>query len=56
MLLGDNIFYGRDFGDQLETRTDVKGAEVFGNHVADPERYGVVEFDADGRALSIESG
>ena len=54
LVLGDNIFYGPDFGDRLVTRTDVVGAEVFAYRVADPERYGVVEFDASGRALSIE--
>ena len=54
LVLGDNIFYGRDFGDQLSKYTDIDGAAVFAYHVADPERYGVVEFDATGRALSIE--
>ena len=54
LVLGDNIFYGRDFGDQLGKYTDIDGAAVFAYHVADPERYGVVEFDATGRALSIE--
>ncbi len=54
LVLGDNIFYGQDFGDQLAKYTDVDGAAVFAYHVADPERYGVVEFDAEGRALSIE--
>jgi glucose-1-phosphate thymidylyltransferase len=54
LVLGDNIFYGQDFGDQLAKYTDVDGAAVFAYHVADPERYGVVEFDADRKALSIE--
>jgi glucose-1-phosphate thymidylyltransferase len=54
LVLGDNIFYGQDFGDQLVKWTDVDGGAVFAYHVADPERYGVVEFDASGRALSIE--
>ncbi|MGZ6827871.1 MAG: glucose-1-phosphate thymidylyltransferase RfbA [Mycobacteriales bacterium] len=54
LVLGDNIFYGQDFGDQLAKYTDVEGAAVFAYHVADPERYGVVEFDAERRALSIE--
>ena len=54
LVLGDNIFYGQDFGDQLTKYTDVDGGAVFAYHVADPERYGVVDFDADGRALSIE--
>ena len=54
LVLGDNIFYGQDFGAQLAKHTDVDGGAVFAYHVADPERYGVVEFDAAGRALSIE--
>jgi glucose-1-phosphate thymidylyltransferase len=55
LVLGDNIFYGHDLVKQLNSaneRTD--GATVFAYHVQDPERYGVVEFDADQRALSIE--
>ena len=54
LVLGDNIFYGQDFGDQLTKYTDVDGGAVFAYHVADPDRYGVVEFDAHGKALSIE--
>ncbi len=54
LVLGDNIFYGQDFGDQLGKYTDVDGGAVFAYHVSDPERYGVVEFDAHGKALSIE--
>jgi glucose-1-phosphate thymidylyltransferase len=54
LVLGDNIFYGQDFGSQLHKHTDVDGATVFAYHVTDPERYGVVEFDAARRALSIE--
>ena len=54
LVLGDNIFYGQDFGDQLAKYTDVEGAAVFAYHVADPERYGVVEFDDARKALSIE--
>jgi glucose-1-phosphate thymidylyltransferase len=54
LVLGDNIFYGQDFGDQLAKYTDVEGAAVFAYHVSDPQRYGVVEFDPSGRALSIE--
>ncbi len=55
LVLGDNIFYGHDFA-QLLARADAarKGATVFAYHVHDPERYGVVAFDADKRALSIE--
>jgi glucose-1-phosphate thymidylyltransferase len=55
LVLGDNIFYGHDFG-QLLTRAHARtsGASVFAYHVQDPERYGVVAFDAHKRALSIE--
>ena len=58
MVLGDNIFYGNGFGSML--RASVKNAEengratVFGYYVPDPERFGVVEFDENGKALSIE--
>lgn len=55
LILGDNIFYGQHFSDNLRAATDqTHGATVFGYHVSDPERFGVVEFDATGRALSIE--
>ncbi|HWH28439.1 MAG TPA: glucose-1-phosphate thymidylyltransferase RfbA [Mycobacteriales bacterium] len=54
LALGDNIFYGPGFGDQLKQYNDVDGGAVFAYHVADPERYGVVEFDADRKAVSIE--
>jgi glucose-1-phosphate thymidylyltransferase len=55
LVLGDNIFYGHDFA-QLLARAGAarRGATVFAYHVHDPERYGVVAFDADKRALSIE--
>ncbi len=55
LVLGDNIFYGHDFATLLK-RADgrTNGASVFAYHVTDPERYGVVEFDAHKRALSIE--
>jgi len=55
LVLGDNIFYGHDMVKLLKSasaKTD--GASVFAYHVHDPERYGVVEFDADSRAMSIE--
>ncbi|MFN5092169.1 MAG: glucose-1-phosphate thymidylyltransferase RfbA [Bacteroidota bacterium] len=54
LILGDNIFYGPGFGKLLQQNTLVQGAHIFGYHVADPERYGVVEFDASGKALSLE--
>src|SRR5687768_589502 len=55
LILGDNIFYGNDLIGALERSTDLhSGAKVFAYHVQDPERYGVVEFDAAGRALSLE--
>jgi glucose-1-phosphate thymidylyltransferase len=55
LVLGDNIFYGHDFHALLGNATGrTSGASVFAYHVHDPERYGVVEFDASGRALSIE--
>ncbi len=54
LVLGDNIFYGHGFGDQLKRWTDLDGAAIFAYHVADPERYGVVEFDDQRRAVSLE--
>ena len=55
LVLGDNIFYGHDFGTLMQrANTRNHGASVFAYHVTDPERYGVVEFDAHKRALSIE--
>jgi glucose-1-phosphate thymidylyltransferase len=54
-VLGDNIFYGHDFHELLgNANRRTHGASVFAYHVHDPERYGVVEFDAGGRAVSIE--
>jgi len=55
LILGDNIFYGHGFGQVLlETATIKKGAVVFGYYVNDPERYGVVEFDKNGKVLSLD--
>ncbi|HEA3083618.1 TPA: glucose-1-phosphate thymidylyltransferase RfbA [Aeromonas dhakensis] len=55
LVLGDNIFYGHDLQKQLETATAKdSGATVFAYHVQDPERYGVVEFDTQGTAISLE--
>lgn len=55
LVLGDNIFYGHSFQNQLEKAArQSEGAMVFACHVRDPERYGVVEFDTNGRAVSLE--
>ena len=54
LVLGDNIFYGVAFGDQLESHTNPDGGVVFAYHVSDPGRYGVVEFDDHMKAISIE--
>ncbi len=54
LILGDNIFYGHGFGESLKKCTDPDGGIVFAYPVADPERYGVVEFDGNKKAISIE--
>lgn len=54
LILGDNIFYGAGLGKLLQANIDPVGGIVYAYHVNDPERYGVVEFDKDGNALSIE--
>lgn len=54
LVLGDNIFYGTGLDKQLQSLADVEGGYVFAYQVSDPERYGVVEFDADMKAISIE--
>ncbi len=55
LVLGDNIFYGQSFSRNLKSATELEsGATVFGYHVSDPERFGVVEFDSNGKAISIE--
>lgn len=55
LVLGDNIFWGHDLGKSLESAAKLEtGANVFAYHVHDPERYGVVEFDSQGKAISIE--
>ena len=54
LVLGDNIFYGAGLEELLKSNNDPSGGVVFAYHVHDPERYGVVEFDADKKALSIE--
>jgi len=54
LVLGDNIFYGTGLGESLRANTTPDGGRVFAYHVANPEDYGVVEFDVDGRVTSIE--
>ncbi|WP_319782082.1 glucose-1-phosphate thymidylyltransferase RfbA [Oceanisphaera sp. IT1-181] len=55
LILGDNIFYGQYFSNKLKAAAEQQqGATVFGYHVADPSRFGVVDFDASGKAVSIE--
>lgn len=54
LILGDNIFHGTGLDKQLKTLTDVEGGYVFAYQVSDPERYGVVEFDSNMKAVSIE--
>lgn len=54
MILGDNIFYSSSLEENLKSYTDPEGGIVFGYQVADPERYGVVDFDQDGKVISIE--
>jgi glucose-1-phosphate thymidylyltransferase len=54
LVLGDNIFYGVGLGEQLTKLTTVSGGNVFAYEVADPHRYGVVEFDASNKAISLE--
>ncbi len=54
LILGDNIFYGSSMGKLMRANNDPEGGVVFAYHVTDPERYGVVEFDGDFKALSIE--
>ncbi len=54
LVLGDNIFFGANMGELLQSNTNPQGGVVFAYHVSDPERYGVVEFDTNNKALSIE--
>ena len=54
LVLGDNIFYGTGLGESLRANTDPVGGHVFAYHVANPQDYGVVEFDGEGRVISIE--
>jgi glucose-1-phosphate thymidylyltransferase len=54
LILGDNIFYGEGLAKTLQSCSDPEGGVVFAYHVSDPERYGVVEFNSDGKVISIE--
>ncbi len=54
LILGDNIFYGNGFGNLIRSKVNVEGASIFAYPVKDPERYGVVEFDSEEKAVSIE--
>lgn len=54
LILGDNLLYGAGIEQQLQNSKEVKGGMVFAYHVSDPERYGVVEFDQNAKAVSIE--
>ena len=54
LILGDNIFYASGLSQLLQLSTEVEGGKVFAYHVNDPERYGVVEFDSEGKVISIE--
>lgn len=54
LILGDNIFYGTGLAELLQKNNDPKGGIIYAYHVLDPERYGVVDFDANGKVLSIE--
>jgi glucose-1-phosphate thymidylyltransferase len=54
LVLGDNLFYGPGFGRNLQRFNDLDGAAIFGYYVSDPSAYGVVEFDSNGKALSLE--
>jgi glucose-1-phosphate thymidylyltransferase len=54
LILGDNLFHGTGLGSKLRDFSSIEGAQIFAYRVSDPERYGVVEFDSAGKALSIE--
>ncbi|TNJ47054.1 glucose-1-phosphate thymidylyltransferase RfbA [Tamlana fucoidanivorans] len=54
LILGDNIFYGSGLNETLQAHLEPRGGVIFAYHVLDPKRYGVVEFDADNKAVSIE--
>ena len=54
LILGDNIFHGNHFGRTMRANTSIDGALIYAYYVRDPERYGVVDFDDEGKALSLE--
>lgn len=54
LILGDNIFHGAGLGNALKKNADISGATIFAYHIAEPSAYGVVEFDSNNKALSIE--
>jgi len=54
LILGDNLFYGQGLGVQLQEFNIITGAQIFGYRVKDPERYGVIEFNSEGRVVSID--
>ena len=54
LILGDNIFHGNHFGRTMRANTSIEGALIYAYYVRDPERYGVVDFDDEGNALSLE--
>ncbi|MAU76410.1 MAG: glucose-1-phosphate thymidylyltransferase [Crocinitomicaceae bacterium] len=54
LILGDNIFHGNHFGRTMRANTSIEGALIYAYYVRDPERYGVVDFDDEGKALSLE--
>ena len=54
LILGDNIFYGSGFGSLVRSKTNINGAAIFAYQVNDPERYGIIEFDKNNKAISIE--
>ena len=54
LILGDNLFQGEAFGNELELIKEIEGAQIFASHVKDPQRYGVIDFDENEYAISIE--
>jgi len=54
LILGDNVFYGSNFENKLEKNTDPNGGIIYAYEVSDPGRYGIVEFDSEGKVISIE--